>query len=219
MLRTILLAARRSRASAVHPSPQWPRTAASSTAPTTAHTTTRIEQPAEFRRQRNRRSNDASDNDDSRTTPFGWLMLSIPIATFGLGCWQVQRKQWKERLVLELATQTNKPAVDFPRESIEDLDHMEYQNVRVRGEFLHERELIMGPRSLIEKHDGGAEAKGGLITRQDSSIGFLVVTPFQVEGTGYVTRIVLRRYGFNLTVRHIAAKSFSSTAAGCHGSL
>lgn len=59
---------------------------------------------------------------------------------------------------------------------------MEYQNVRVRGHFLHDRELTMGPRSLIEKN--GTEQKGGLITRQDTSIGFLVVTPFQVEGTG-----------------------------------
>lgn len=65
--------------------------------------------------------------------------------------------------------------------SIENLEDMEYQNVRVRGHFLHERELIMGPRSLIDKSNN--EQKGGLITRQDSSIGFLVVTPFQVEGT------------------------------------
>lgn len=58
---------------------------------------------------------------------------------------------------------------------------MEYRNIRVRGHFLHERELILGPRSLIDKNS--SEQKGGLITRQDSSIGFLVVTPFQVEGT------------------------------------
>lgn len=58
---------------------------------------------------------------------------------------------------------------------------MEYQSVRVKGQFLHDRELIMGPRSLIEKN--GNEAKGGLITRQDSSIGYLVITPFLVENT------------------------------------
>lgn len=58
---------------------------------------------------------------------------------------------------------------------------MEYQSVRVRGRFLHDREVTMGPRSLIAKNSD--EHKGGLITRQDSSIGFLVITPFQVEGT------------------------------------
>lgn len=186
MLRTVVFAACRPAKTSVsvQKSHQWLRSTSSSTS-TGSTTHTRIEQPAEFRRQnRNRGSNDANDdsNKQQHTTPFGWLMLSIPIATFGLGCWQVQRKQWKEGLVAELATQTNKPAVAFPFESIADLDAMEYQNVRVRGQFLHERELTMGPRSLIEKN--GNEAKGGLITRQDSSIGFLVITPFQVEGTG-----------------------------------
>lgn len=60
---------------------------------------------------------------------------------------------------------------------------MEYQAVRVRGKFLHDRELIMGPRSLVAKD--GDEQKGGLITRQDSSIGYLIITPFQIEGREY----------------------------------
>lgn len=57
---------------------------------------------------------------------------------------------------------------------------MEYELVRVRGKFLHDRELIMGPRSLVTK--SADEQKGGLITKQDSSIGYLVITPFQLEG-------------------------------------
>lgn len=61
---------------------------------------------------------------------------------------------------------------------------MEYQSVRVKGQFLHDRELILGPRSLIDK--SGSEGKGGLITRQDSSIGYLIITPFLVENTRLV---------------------------------
>lgn len=61
---------------------------------------------------------------------------------------------------------------------------MEYRPVRVRGKFLHERELIMGPRSLITPKD---EQKGGLLTQQDSSIGYLVITPFQIENRKYLT--------------------------------
>lgn len=57
---------------------------------------------------------------------------------------------------------------------------MEYQAVKIRGTFLHDRELVMGPRSLIQKNSD--DHKGGLITRQDSSIGYLVVTPFKLEG-------------------------------------
>lgn len=59
---------------------------------------------------------------------------------------------------------------------------MEYRPVRVRGKFLHERELIMGPRSLITPND---EHKGGLLTQQDSSMGYLVITPFQIENRRY----------------------------------
>lgn len=81
----------------------------------TSTVTTRIEQPAAFN-QKNRRGGGGQNDNHERTTPYGWLMLSIPVATFGLGCWQVQRKQWKENLVRELETQTNKPAIPFPRE-------------------------------------------------------------------------------------------------------
>lgn len=59
---------------------------------------------------------------------------------------------------------------------------MEYRPVRVRGKFLHERELIMGPRSLITPKD---EHKGGLLTQQDTSIGYLIITPFRIHNTKY----------------------------------
>lgn len=80
-------------------------------------TITRLERPAEFNQKNQdggRKRRDGSQQE--RTTPYGWLMLSIPAATFGLGCWQVQRKQWKENLVRELEVQTGKVAVDFPLE-------------------------------------------------------------------------------------------------------
>lgn len=41
----------------------------------------------------------------------------VPISAFGLGTWQVGRKQWKENLIKELKTKTTFPAVDFPEKS------------------------------------------------------------------------------------------------------
>jgi hypothetical protein len=38
----------------------------------------------------------------------------IPITTFGLGCWQIKRKMWKESLIKELELQLRKPPVDLP---------------------------------------------------------------------------------------------------------
>lgn len=94
--------------------------------------TDRISTPVSFAR---RTSGPKQDNE--KTTTYGWLMLVgihsqnthkstvikcffsvqlIPITTFGLGCWQVKRKLWKEGLVKELEVQTSKPPVDFPKE-------------------------------------------------------------------------------------------------------
>lgn len=61
--------------------------------------------------------------------------------------------------------------------SLTDLNNMEYQPVRVRGQFLHDKEIYIGPRSLIEPE----EQKKGLLTMKPKS-GYLVVTPFQLEG-------------------------------------
>lgn len=40
----------------------------------------------------------------------------IPITTFGLGCWQVKRKLWKEQLIKDLKHLTGIPPVDLPEE-------------------------------------------------------------------------------------------------------
>lgn len=55
---------------------------------------------------------------------------------------------------------------------------MEYQPVRVRGHFVHDQEIYIGPRSLIETEE---EQKKGILTIKPKS-GYLVITPFQLEG-------------------------------------
>lgn len=61
---------------------------------------------------------------------------------------------------------------------------MEFRPIRVRGKFLHDKELVMGPRTFI---DGKQEQqKSNLITQQGSSSGYLIITPFKLEGREYV---------------------------------
>jgi surfeit locus 1 family protein len=90
----------------------------------------------------------------------------------------VKRKFWKESLIKELEEQVNRPPVALP-DDLQDVDKMEYQTVRVRGQFLHDRELIMGMRSLILKGDSGGQ--GGLFSQQNGALGYHVVTPFKLE--------------------------------------
>lgn len=61
---------------------------------------------------------------------------------------------------------------------------MEYQTVIVKGYFLHDREVLMGPRSLIT--DGNIGEGGGLITQQQESVGYHVITPLKLEDREYV---------------------------------
>ncbi|KAI8040932.1 hypothetical protein M5D96_006875 [Drosophila gunungcola] len=102
--------------------------------------------------------------DKEKIAPLGWFLLLIPATTFGLGCWQVKRKDLEG-------------AVD-KGSYLSDLSHMEYRMVKIRGRFLHEKEMRMGPRSLIRPD--GVETQGGLFSQRDSGNGYLIVTPFQL---------------------------------------
>ncbi|XP_058836936.1 SURF1-like protein [Topomyia yanbarensis] len=112
-------------------------------------------------------------------TPFGWILLAIPATTFGLGCWQIQRKQWKEDLIRKLESTVQMDAVPVP-DNLSDLNSMEYQKVVVRGEFFHDQELHLGPRALIQ--GGDSNTAGGLFSQKEGSIGYWVITPFKLEG-------------------------------------
>lgn len=91
----------------------------------------------------------------------------------------MKRKFWKEDLIRELENRKKMPAEPIP-DDLEIMNDMEYQIVWCRGQFLHDRELLMGPRSLI-KPDYKEAGGGGVFTQQNSS-GYLVITPFKLEG-------------------------------------
>lgn len=123
-------------------------------------------------------------------------LKAVPVTSFGLGCWQVQRKSWKEELLKQMESKIHREPEPLP----DDLDHvqnMEYQTVSVTGHFLHDKEMYLGPRSLIKPN--GVESAGGLISKSSQS-GYLVITPFQLESReesilvnrGWVSRKLLK---------------------------
>ncbi|CAH0546509.1 unnamed protein product [Brassicogethes aeneus] len=116
--------------------------------------------------------------------PFGWFLLVVPASAFGLGTWQVQRKNWKESLLADLKARTGSEVVDLIT-NLDKLEDLEYKPVRVKGHFLHEKEMYMGPRSLLVT--GDASNKSSLFTgKTNTSHGFLVVTPFQLSDTNEI---------------------------------
>lgn len=62
---------------------------------------------------------------------------------------------------------------------MKQLNDIEYQPVEVKGHFLHNQELYLGPRTLIESEEN--KKKGGVLSMAPKS-GYLVITPFQLEG-------------------------------------
>lgn len=61
------------------------------------------------------RLNSGSQN-DKKVTPLGYFLLIIPLGSLGLGCWQIQRKKWKETLIKQLEHQLNTSPVPLPDE-------------------------------------------------------------------------------------------------------
>ncbi|XP_071443539.1 SURF1-like protein isoform X2 [Hetaerina americana] len=112
--------------------------------------------------------------------PMGWFLLTVPISTFLLGTWQVKRRKWKLKLIDELMSKTSADPTTMP-EAVEELKSMEYCPVKVRGTFIHEKELLMGPRSFIESADKTIAGESPTFAATKGQVGWLVITPFQLS--------------------------------------
>jgi surfeit locus 1 family protein len=101
-----------------------------------------------------------------KNTPWGIALLAIiPLTAFVLGSWQVQRLDWKTKLIAKFEDRLVRPPLPLPPridpDAIKDFD---YRRVYAMGILRHDREMLIGPRM----HDGVD--------------GYLVVTPLEREG-------------------------------------
>ncbi|NXM82986.1 SURF1 protein, partial [Oenanthe oenanthe] len=138
-----------------------------------------------FCRPRNSTGADKSGED----TLLKWGLLLIPLTTFGLGTWQVQRRKWKLDLIAQLASRIRADPIPLTLDPME-LKELEYRPVRVRGRFEHSRELYLLPRALLDPEREAREA--GRITSHPEN-GANVVTPFYCTELG-VTILVNRGF-------------------------
>uniref|UniRef100_A0A2P2I1S6 SURF1-like protein n=1 Tax=Hirondellea gigas TaxID=1518452 RepID=A0A2P2I1S6_9CRUS len=108
-----------------------------------------------------------------------YFLLIIPGAAFCLGCWQVQRRQWKLGLVKEMKDRLALEPVPLPRR-LSEVAELEYKRVFITGTFDHSREILMGPRPAIR--DGRYNETSTMLSTPSS--GFLVITPFILADDG-----------------------------------
>ncbi|PAV70105.1 hypothetical protein WR25_09677 [Diploscapter pachys] len=116
-------------------------------------------------------------------------MLIIPVVTFCLGCWQVGRLQWKLALIDSMRQRLNAPAIDIPEEDLPQLDQLEYKRVRVRGEFLHDREFVISPRGRFDPGYQPKNTSSIMSNEEITSHGGHVITPFRLQKNGRIIMV------------------------------
>ncbi|KAI8821111.1 SURF1 family-domain-containing protein [Fimicolochytrium jonesii] len=115
-----------------------------------------------------------------RTSALGGWLWAVPVTTFCLGCWQVQRLQWKLDLMKRAEDKLHLPAVDLPKDERPVFDRAEeFRRVKVSGTFHHDKEMLLGPRTRKDQQN-----QGGGIVSSGASAGYYVITPFERAGTG-----------------------------------
>ncbi|NXU34279.1 SURF1 protein, partial [Drymodes brunneopygia] len=135
------------------------------------------------------RSSTATAGTSGEDTLLKWGLLLVPLTTFALGTWQVQRRKWKLDLIAQLASRIKAEPIPLTLDPME-LKELEYRPVRVRGRFDHSKELYILPRSLLDPAREAREA--GRITSHAEN-GANVVTPFYCTELG-VTILVNRGF-------------------------
>ncbi|XP_017263316.1 surfeit locus protein 1 [Kryptolebias marmoratus] len=139
--------------------------------------------------QRLSSSSAAANTEKGEDTFLKWFLLLIPATTFGLGTWQVKRRQWKIGLINELRRMTTAEPVPLPLDPLE-VNQLEYRRVKVRGRYDHSKELYVMPRSPVDPEKEAREA-GSLSS--SGEIGANVITPFHCSDLG-ITILVNRGY-------------------------
>lgn len=110
-----------------------------------------------------------------------YSLLSFPVASFGLGVWQLKRLEWKKGLIAKLEEQLSGEPLDLScLDSTENYDAFEYKRFKVRGHFDRDpnHQLYIKPRQLIVNDEALARGRTSL----QSNIGVNVINPFIVAG-------------------------------------
>jgi surfeit locus 1 family protein len=117
--------------------------------------------------------------------------LPAVLLMLGLGVWQLQRLQWKEALIAERTERIAAAPIALPGPDA-DVGDLEYRHLAAQGEFLHDKEIFLGARSM------------------NGNTGYHVITPFKL-GDG---RIVLVDRGWIPLERKTADKRAAGNVAG-----
>lgn len=118
---------------------------------------------------------------DALKNPHRWgkrilltLMIAMPVVSFYLGTWQLRRLKWKKDLIATFEDRLVSPAILMPKKFSSDMcKDWEYRKVIVKGKYLHQEEIFVGPK------------------KRNGILGYDLFTPFIRSDTG--ERILIER--------------------------
>lgn len=119
-----------------------------------------------------------------------YSLLTFPIASTGLGVWQIKRLEWKKKLLADLDKQMSEEPIDLMAvNSAAHLADLEYRRIKTRGRYDPDpsHQIFLKPRALIVNEEAIYRGK----TAHQSNNGVNVITPFLVDGSSL--RILVNR--------------------------
>lgn len=85
--------------------------------------------------------------------PTIFVLGFIPVFTFALGTWQMQRLQWKVALIDELQEKLHREPIFLPkRVNLSVVPEFVYRRVLLRGRWDHKHSMLLGPRVREGSH-------------------------------------------------------------------
>ncbi|KAH8149218.1 uncharacterized protein LAJ45_06757 [Morchella importuna] len=92
------------------------------------------------------------------------ILAAIPITAFALGTWQLQRLDWKTRLITTYTERLLRDPLPLPPHiNTALIPEFDYRRVLATGRFRHDQEMLLGPRV------------------REGENGYLVITPLERE--------------------------------------
>lgn len=122
--------------------------------------------PIDLKKVRTRSLESEKDEDEKKPT-YGFILLALPMLTFGLGVWQIKRREWKLDLIKFLNERTTVEPRELPNtddELIDLTETSEFYPYKIKGHFVHSKEILLSPK--------------GDITGTNHLPGGLIITPF-----------------------------------------
>ena len=99
----------------------------------------------------------------------------------------MKRREWKLDLIQKAQERRKLPAVEI--KSVGPITaEKEFLTVRATGKYIHEKEMLVGPRTRNDKIESQSSIMGGGL----SNVGYLCFTPFKIDDN----QVILVNRGF-----------------------